>query len=36
LRLDITRYVKSGENRVVIEPLAPKSARIVCYDIDGR
>jgi hypothetical protein len=35
-RLDITRYVKAGENTVVIEPLAPKSARIVCYDAAGR
>jgi hypothetical protein len=31
-RLDITRYLKAGENTVLIEPLAPKSVRIVCYD----
>ena len=31
LRLDITRHLKPGENTVVIEPLAPKSARIVVY-----
>ncbi len=31
-RLDITRCLKAGENTVVIEPLAPKSVRIVCYD----
>ena len=36
LRLDITRYLKAGENLVVIEPLAPKSARIVSYGIGGR
>ena len=29
LRLDITRHLKPGENTVVIEPLAPKSARVV-------
>ncbi|MBU4271211.1 MAG: hypothetical protein KKE86_02340 [Planctomycetes bacterium] len=32
LRLDITRHVKPGENTVLIEPLAPKSARLVFYD----
>jgi hypothetical protein len=31
--LDVTRYLKTGENRVEIEPLAPKSATIVFYDI---
>lgn len=31
LRLDITRHVKPGENEVLIEPLAPKSARLVVY-----
>jgi hypothetical protein len=31
-RLDVTRWLKAGENTVVIEPLAPQSARIVCYD----
>ncbi len=30
-RLDITRCVKTGENKVFIEPLAPKSVRIVIY-----
>ena len=30
-RLDITRRVKAGENTIVIEPLAPKAARIVFY-----
>ncbi len=28
-RLDITSHVKLGENTVVIEPMAPKSARLV-------
>lgn len=32
LRLDITRRVKPGENTVLIEPLAPKSARLVFYE----
>ena len=32
-RLDVTRYLKAGENTVLIEPLAPKSARIVCYGV---
>lgn len=31
-RLDITGRVKVGENTVVIEPLAPKAARIVFYE----
>lgn len=31
LRLDISRRVEAGENHVVIEPLAPKSAKIVFY-----
>jgi len=30
-RLDITRCVKTGENKVFIEPLTPKSVRIVIY-----
>ncbi len=30
-RLDITRHVKPGTNIVVIEPLAPKTARIAVY-----
>ena len=30
-KLDITRFVKTGENAVSIEPLAPKSARIMFY-----
>lgn len=30
-RLDITRAVKAGENTILIEPLAPKAARIVFY-----
>ena len=30
-RLDITDHLKSGENTVVIEPLAPQSARIAFY-----
>jgi hypothetical protein len=29
LRLDISRQVKPGENTLVIEPVAPKSARII-------
>ena len=28
LRLDITRYLKPGENTIVIEPLAPKAATV--------
>ena len=35
-RLDITRYLKAGENTVVIEPLAPKSARLVFYEVTER
>ncbi|MEN6449426.1 MAG: glycosyl hydrolase [Thermoguttaceae bacterium] len=31
LRLDITRHLKSGENTILIEPLAPKAARLVFY-----
>jgi len=31
LRLDITHCVKPGENTVIIEPLAPKSAKLVFY-----
>ncbi len=31
LRLDITRYLKTGENSIVIEPLAPKAARLAFY-----
>ena len=31
-RLDITRSLKAGENTLVIEPLVPKSVRIVGYD----
>jgi hypothetical protein len=31
LRLDISRHVKAGENAIVIEPLAPKAARIAFY-----
>jgi hypothetical protein len=31
LRLDIHRSIKAGDNTVVIEPLAPKAARIVFY-----
>jgi hypothetical protein len=34
-RLDITRQLKSGGNAVLIEPLAPQSARIVFYDADS-
>ena len=30
-RLDITQLVKPGENTIFIEPLAPKSAKIVFY-----
>ena len=30
-RLDITRYIKPGENAVVIEPLTPKAVRILFY-----
>ena len=31
-QLDITRHVKSGENAVIIEPLAPKTARLAFFD----
>ena len=31
LRVDITRQVKAGKNTILIEPLAPKSARVVVY-----
>jgi hypothetical protein len=31
LRLDITRHIKPGENEVLIEPLAPKTARLAFY-----
>ena len=31
LRLDITRYLKPGENTILIEPLAPKAARLAFY-----
>ncbi|MBN1396329.1 MAG: hypothetical protein JW959_14995 [Pirellulales bacterium] len=31
LRLDISEHVKPGENDVLIEPLAPKSARLAFY-----
>ncbi len=31
LRLDITRHVTPGNNVVVIEPLAPKTAKIAVY-----
>ena len=31
LRLDITRHVKPGENEVLIEPLSPKTARLLFY-----
>ncbi|MCE5266305.1 MAG: hypothetical protein LLG00_00260, partial [Planctomycetaceae bacterium] len=31
LRLDITRHLKPGENSVLIEPLAPKAARLTFY-----
>ena len=33
-RLDITRQIRAGENTIVIEPLAPKSARIAIYAQD--
>jgi hypothetical protein len=35
-RLDVTRYLKAGENTVLIEPLSPKSARIVGYGAAGQ
>jgi len=31
LRIDITRYVKGGTNTLVIEPFAPKAARLAVY-----
>ena len=31
LRLDITHWLRAGENTLVIEPLAPKSAHIILY-----
>ena len=34
-RLDITRHLKPGQNLVVIEPLAPKSVRVVSYECGG-
>ncbi len=30
-RLEIARYLKPGENSVLIEPLAPRSARLAFY-----
>jgi hypothetical protein len=30
LRLDVTRYLKVGSNRIDIVPFAPKSARLLC------
>jgi len=30
-RLEVTRHLKSGENKIVIEPFAPKSVRVVVY-----
>ena len=35
-RLDITRCLKAGQNAVIVEPLAPKSVRIVFYDAAGQ
>ena len=35
LRLDITRCLKIGENTLLIEPLAPKSARLAFYNATG-
>jgi hypothetical protein len=31
LRLDVTRYVKSGTNTIVVEPFAPKNVRLTFY-----
>jgi hypothetical protein len=31
LRLEVTKHVKPGANRILIEPFAPKSARLVMY-----
>jgi hypothetical protein len=31
-RLEITGRVKTGENTLLLEPLAPKSARLVIYE----
>jgi hypothetical protein len=31
LRLELTRHIKKGQNAIVIEPLAPKSASLVIY-----
>jgi len=36
LRLDITRRTRPGENTLLLEPLAPKSVRIVVYGIEAR
>jgi len=30
-RLDITEHLKAGENRVLFEPFAPETVRIVHY-----
>jgi hypothetical protein len=32
-RLDISRSVKAGDNTIVVEPLAPKAARIAFYGV---
>ena len=32
-RLNITAQLKPGENTIVIEPLAPKAARLVFYSM---
>jgi hypothetical protein len=32
LRLDVTGFLKTGANRILIEPFAPKTARLVIYD----
>ena len=31
-RLEVTRHLKSGENKIVVEPFAPKSVRVVVYE----
>ena len=31
LRLNITRFLKSGDNTIRIDPFRPKSARLVVY-----
>ena len=32
LRLDVTKYLKTGTNTILIEPFAPKLARLIIYE----